>query len=245
MKLRHRKGTPDRTGHDPAAPDSPPSPDSPTADGIDASTIDKTSDAEPVDPDTIDESALLAEYEAEKPARALTGAPKILAVAAGAGLSLFGLYWVFNPLAKQVYLPLFLALGLFLTFINYRSWSRPGKDSVETGKDNPRIWDWALACLAVVPFVYIVSDWQGFFRRAVLPTDTDLIMGTIVILVVLEAARRTVGILVPVVAAGMSWALLSEVPPALSFAGGALCLIGVALTRLRPRRPQPAPSPPG
>jgi len=42
--------------------------------------------------------------------------------------------------------------------------------------------------------------------------------------------------LVPVVAAGMSWVFLEEVPPALSFVGGALCLVGVALTRLRPRR---------
>ncbi|MDQ4037879.1 MAG: DMT family transporter [Actinomycetota bacterium] len=42
--------------------------------------------------------------------------------------------------------------------------------------------------------------------------------------------------LVPVVAAGMSWVLLAEVPPALSFIGGALCLVGVALTRIRPRR---------
>lgn len=42
--------------------------------------------------------------------------------------------------------------------------------------------------------------------------------------------------LVPVVAAGLSWVLLDEVPPALSFFGGALCLVGVALTRLRLRR---------
>ncbi|MGI8722268.1 MAG: DMT family transporter [Geodermatophilaceae bacterium] len=42
--------------------------------------------------------------------------------------------------------------------------------------------------------------------------------------------------LVPVVAAGLSWILLDEVPPAVSFIGGALCLTGVALTRLRPRR---------
>lgn len=41
--------------------------------------------------------------------------------------------------------------------------------------------------------------------------------------------------LVPVVAAGMSWVLLDEVPPALSFVGGTLCLVGVALTRLRGR----------
>ncbi len=42
--------------------------------------------------------------------------------------------------------------------------------------------------------------------------------------------------LVPVVAAAMSWVVLDEVPPALSFLGGALCLVGVALTRLRPGR---------
>jgi len=42
--------------------------------------------------------------------------------------------------------------------------------------------------------------------------------------------------LVPVVAAGLSWVLLDEAPPAVSFLGGALCLIGVALTRMRPRR---------
>jgi len=47
--------------------------------------------------------------------------------------------------------------------------------------------------------------------------------------------------LVPVVAAGMSWVLLDEVPPALSFLGGALCLVGVALTRLQCRRASPTP----
>lgn len=42
--------------------------------------------------------------------------------------------------------------------------------------------------------------------------------------------------LVPAVATLISWALLGEVPAPLAFVGGALCLVGVALTRLRPRR---------
>ncbi|MGJ9411810.1 DMT family transporter [Aeromicrobium sp. CF4.19] len=46
--------------------------------------------------------------------------------------------------------------------------------------------------------------------------------------------------LVPVVATAISWVLLDEVPAPLAFAGGALCLIGVAVTRWRPRR-APAP----
>lgn len=42
--------------------------------------------------------------------------------------------------------------------------------------------------------------------------------------------------LVPAVATLVSWVLLGEVPAPLAFVGGALCLVGVALTRLRPRR---------
>jgi len=42
--------------------------------------------------------------------------------------------------------------------------------------------------------------------------------------------------LVPGITALMAWALLGEVPPALAFAGGALCIAGVLLTRRQPRR---------
>lgn len=50
--------------------------------------------------------------------------------------------------------------------------------------------------------------------------------------------------LVPPLAILMGWALLSEAPPALAFAGGALCLVGVGITRgarLRAFRPAPVP----
>jgi drug/metabolite transporter (DMT)-like permease len=51
--------------------------------------------------------------------------------------------------------------------------------------------------------------------------------------------------LVPAVATLISWALLDEVPAALAFVGGALCLIGVAITRMTSRTPastSPAPA---
>lgn len=41
--------------------------------------------------------------------------------------------------------------------------------------------------------------------------------------------------LVPVLATLMAWVLLDEVPPALAFLGGALCIGGVLVTRRRPR----------
>ena len=42
--------------------------------------------------------------------------------------------------------------------------------------------------------------------------------------------------LVPPITVLLSWWLLSEVPPTLAYVGGALCLVGVAITRRRPRR---------
>jgi TRAP transporter 4TM/12TM fusion protein len=50
--------------------------------------------------------------------------------------------------------------------------------------------------------LYIVFDWDAFFRRAVMPTYLDLVMGAIAIVVTLEATRRTVGMLVPLVVLG-------------------------------------------
>ncbi|MGZ4638314.1 MAG: DMT family transporter [Actinomycetes bacterium] len=41
--------------------------------------------------------------------------------------------------------------------------------------------------------------------------------------------------LVPLITAVMAWAALDEVPPALAFAGGALCVVGVLVTRRKPR----------
>lgn len=149
----------------------------------------------------IDEEALLAAYEAEKPARRLSGLPLHIVTLMGVGLSLFALWWVFNPIAKQLYLPSFLMVGLSLTFLVYRGWGRSDNAISQGRADNPHVLDWLLAVVAIVPFVYIISDWQEFFRRAVIPTDTDLVMGTLAILVTLEAARRTVGMLVPAVVA--------------------------------------------
>ncbi|MGI9084226.1 MAG: DMT family transporter [Aeromicrobium sp.] len=52
--------------------------------------------------------------------------------------------------------------------------------------------------------------------------------------------------LVPAVATLISWVMLDEVPAALAFVGGGLCLVGVAITRYRKRGPAAAsPGPAG
>ena len=48
--------------------------------------------------------------------------------------------------------------------------------------------------------------------------------------------------LVPAVATLISWVMLEEVPAALAFVGGGLCLVGVAITRYRSRPPKVIPT---
>ena len=49
--------------------------------------------------------------------------------------------------------------------------------------------------------------------------------------------------LVPFITTLIAWALLGEVPPALAFVGGVLCIVGVLLTRRKPRVTEPTPEP--
>ena len=166
------------------------------------------------DTNTVNADALIAEFEAEKPARTLSGRPLLIVQGIGVALSLLALWWVFQPIAAQLYLPLFLALAMPMTFLLYRGWGRSDRTRSEGTTDNPGIADWTIAAISVVPLVYIALDWQTFFRRSVRPTDLDLVMGTILVLVVLEAARRTVGWIVPaIVVAFLAYAYLGPIFP--------------------------------
>jgi TRAP transporter 4TM/12TM fusion protein len=150
---------------------------------------------------TLDEEAILAEYEAEKPARKLSGWPLLVVKVGGALLTLSALYWVFATPVRQLYLSVFLLGVLALTFLAYRGWGTP-RAAREQGKaDNPNLLDWALTIAAILAVGYVVLDPVPFFRRNVVPSELDLIAGSAIIVLVLEATRRTVGWIVPAICA--------------------------------------------
>ena len=100
----------------------------------------------------VDQEALLAEYEAEKPARKLSGIPFGIVQVLGVAIALLGLWWVFNPLSKQLYLPLFAMLMIATTFLVYRGWGRSAHASESDRSDNPHLVDWFLAALTIGTF---------------------------------------------------------------------------------------------
>lgn len=142
----------------------------------------------------VDTQALIEEFEAELPTRSFTG-PIFWFVGTFAVLiSVFALAKTQIIIPTQAYRVAFLGAALALTFMMY-----PWKRSVAR---NPNVFDIAssiiLAILSIVASAYpFVVGFDAFLRRSVRPTETDVLMGILLIILVLEATRRTVGWILP------------------------------------------------
>ncbi|HXI17602.1 MAG TPA: TRAP transporter large permease subunit, partial [Chloroflexota bacterium] len=155
---------------------------------------------------------LIEEYESEAVARPLTGGIRWLIGSLAVLLSLYALYWVIRIVDPQIYRVTFLLIVLAMTFIAY-----PARKS-----QRARVtWiDWLLSALSIVALAWPVIDFLRFIQRAATPTVVDLTLGTITILLVLEATRRTVGWILPITAASFI---------AYAYLGPLLDLVGLEL----------------
>jgi TRAP transporter 4TM/12TM fusion protein len=163
-------------------------------------------------PDQDHVAELVAEFEAERPARRLSGFFRVLVTTVGVGLSAYALRWVFEPIPAQRYRTSFAAVALALTFLLYRPWRRKGAKAKE--RDNPGVLDVALALGALAVFLYPLFVFDEFLRRAARPDDLDIWFGVAAVLLVLEATRRTVGWILPVVCGGfLAYAYFGDVIP--------------------------------
>ncbi|ULN71327.1 TRAP transporter permease [Mycolicibacterium smegmatis] len=170
-------------------------------------------------PAPLNDAAAAAAYEDEKPARQLSGWVGHVVAAGCVLLGLSAVYQVFFPLAQgnQFALILFLAAVLPLTLLSYRSglalparWRRDRSPNRETEprRDSPSPLDWVLAVVALVACLYPVlpieigdggGGFDEFLGRQGTPGMIDVLVGTIVLLLVLEACRRTTGLALPIV----------------------------------------------
>ena len=137
---------------------------------------------------------LIEAFEAEAPARQLSGAPGFLATLLAVGLSVYALYWVVGIVQPQIYRVSFLLVALVLSFLLF--------PTVKGSRGGVTAFDWTLIGFTIVGLVWPLFDFGRFVYRAAEPTAIDLICGTITIVVVLEATRRTVGWILPVSAIG-------------------------------------------
>jgi TRAP transporter 4TM/12TM fusion protein len=148
-----------------------------------------------------DTSALVVTFDDELPARRLQRRLDLaVGVVAFAG-ALLAIRQVFLPLQQggQYYLILFLALVLPLTFVCYRP-RPPGRH----GMDSPGITDWVLAIVALLVCLYPVlpvpgGGFDAFLDRQGVLSTLDIMLGAVLLMLVVEACRRTTGPMLPLV----------------------------------------------
>jgi TRAP transporter 4TM/12TM fusion protein len=134
----------------------------------------------------------------ERPARALSGRVGAAVSIVAFGVAALVLWQVFRPLAQgsQYYLIIFLAGTLPLVFLAYRSgWGE--------GRETPTVGDGVLAAAALVVCLYPLNPFDGgynaFLSRQGLLEPVDVGFGAVLLVLLIEACRRTTGWALPVV----------------------------------------------
>ncbi len=107
--------------------------------------------------------------------------------------SLFAIYAAIGTVTTQILRGGHVALILVLVFLHYPAASR--------FRDKVNFFDIILALLAILCIGYMFFDFEDFIYRAVTPEKWDRIFGIILILLILEATRRTSGWIMPVTVA--------------------------------------------
>lgn len=134
----------------------------------------------------------------ERPSRNLTGAVGLAVSVVAFLVAILVLWQVFRPLAQgsQYYLIIFLAGVLPLVFLCYHSGFR-------RKKDRPTVLDWVLASVTLIVCLYPINPFNGgydaFLNRQGLLEPADVVFGAILLVLTVEACRRTTGWALPVV----------------------------------------------
>jgi len=131
--------------------------------------------------------------EVEGTARTLAGWSGHLTRALGLAISLYAFYWVLAIVPAQVYRPTFLLLGLAAVFLVY-----PAR---ATSRRRVTLVDGLFIAGAFAALTWPLLEGDAFPLRAATPTVVDVALGAVLTLAVLEATRRTTGLMLPLTAA--------------------------------------------
>ncbi len=163
---------------------------------------------------TQDARELAARFEEEKPGRVLAGPVGVLFTGITVAVGLLTLWQVFFPLAQgsKYYLIFFLAGVLPIVFLAYPSRVRLRRAKADAAdaddRRGPTPVDWLLALAALVVCLYPVlpvtigaggGGYDAFLDRQGLLDPLDVAFGTGLLLLLLEACRRTTGWILPAV----------------------------------------------
>jgi TRAP transporter 4TM/12TM fusion protein len=119
----------------------------------------------------------------------LKGALAAFVVAVAVVMSIFHLYTAYAIVRPEHLRAIHVAFVLFLTFLIFPVARR--------FRHRVMWWDWVLAAAGVATSVYLIAGGDEFFDRSIVPNDWDIVFGVALVLLILEAMRRTTGWILP------------------------------------------------
>lgn len=161
--------------------EAPKSSDTLASAGIDAGALDKETQRK------------VEEYieQEEGAANRLSGWTGHLITALAVIMTLFHMYAAYDIVPTQQLRPIHVGFVMLLVFLLYPVALR--------FRDRIRWWDVLTALIGVGTMVYLVMGGDDLTDRASLPNQTDIMVGAVFIVLILEATRRTTGPIMPVV----------------------------------------------
>src|SRR6478752_191150 len=123
----------------------------------------------------------------------LAGALAAFVAVVAVAMSLFHLYTAYAIVRPEHLRAIHVAFVLFLTFLIFPVARR--------FRHRVMWWDWVLAVAGIAVAAYLIAGGDDFFDRSILPNDWDIAFGVVLVLLILEAMRRTTGWILPFVTA--------------------------------------------
>ena len=143
----------------------------------------------------------------EGAANKLTGWLGVFVVAVAFVMSAFHLYTAYAIVPTQTLRPVHVGFVLFLCFLVFPLHKRL--------RHRVMWWDWLAAVLSIAVVVYLIQGGDDFTDRNTSPLPWDIAFGIALIVLVLEAMRRSTGWVMPVITlAFLAYALSGPYLPA-------------------------------
>src|SRR3954464_726133 len=157
----------------------------------------------------------------EGAANRLTGVAGTVVTAIAIVMTLFHLYSAYDIVPTQPLRYAHVGFVMVLSFLLFPIAAR--------FRNRIQPWDVAFAAIAVAILLYALMGGDDFTERATVPTQLDVALGVVFIVLLLEATRRTTGWIMPVVAVCfIAYAMLGpHLPPPWTHRGyGVTRLVG-------------------
>ncbi|MGM8215429.1 TRAP transporter permease [Bacillaceae bacterium W0354] len=108
--------------------------------------------------------------------------------------SAYHLYIQHYPLPALQQRAIHVAIGLALIYLVYPTYSKQDRSKIP-------LYDWLLFILSLSTAGYIIMEYNEIVTtRGGIPNNVDILFGILTVLLILEAARRVTGIILPIVA---------------------------------------------